>query len=153
MLWTVAALLAVTAAVLGGLLVSRGPSPAERRAEVLQVAETFAVQLSSYDYRHFDADVARVVGLSTGNFRAQYEQALAGESFREALRANRAVATARVVSGPFLPSLSAQEAHTFTIIEQRVTGRAAKPQVRRTRVETILVRTVQGWRVDRVDII
>lgn len=152
MVWLVAAVLAVAVAVAGIALVRRGPTPAERRREASDLAEVFAVRLSSYDYRHFDADFRRVVALSTGNFRSQYQQALAGDQFRKALASNQAVATAKVVDGPFAASVREDEARMFTIVEQRISGKNAKPQVRRTRVETIMIRTVKGWRVDRVEI-
>jgi len=120
---------------------------------VLERAEAFAVALTSYDYRHVDRDLARVRALSTGGFREQYEQALGSEAFRDALVANRSVATAKVVIGPLLARLGDEEARTFTVLEQRVTTTAeAEPQVRKVRVETVLVRTSSGWKVDRVEV-
>ena len=144
---------AVVAAALGVALLRQGPSPAERRDEVLARAEAFALALTSYDYRRVDRDLARVRALSTGGFREQYDQALGGEAFREALVANRSVATATVRVGPLLARLGEEEARTFTVLEQRITTAAEdEPQVRNVRVETVLVHTTGGWKVDRVEV-
>ena len=91
--------------------------------------------------------------MGVGNFRYQYEQILGGSSFQKALRSNQAVATAKVVSGPFVASLTHQDARTFTVLSQRIQGRASpQPETRKVRVESVLVRTPDGWRVDWVEI-
>ena len=43
-----------------------------RRDEVLGVAETYALNLSSYDYTKLDQDFARVLDTATGDFKEQY---------------------------------------------------------------------------------
>lgn len=145
--------LAVALAVVLALLATRGPSEADRRAAVRDVAERFAVAVTSYDYRRLDEDLAAVREMSTGNFRAEYEQVLGGPGFRDALRENEARARAEVIAGPFLASLSDDGARTFTVVQQEVTGKnVAEPRRQRVRVETVLVHTVKGWKVDRVEI-
>jgi Mce-associated membrane protein len=142
-------------AVLGGLLVAfTGDSPAKnRRDDVTQQAERFALALSSYNYRTIDRDLAHVKAMGVGNFRYQYTQVLGGDAFRKALSTNQAVATAKVVKGPYLASLSDDDARTFTVLEQSLRGKGqTQPQTRRVRVESILVRTADGWRVDWVEI-
>ena len=117
------------------------------------MAQQFALALSSYDYHHIDRDLARVRNMGVGNFRYQYEQILGGSSFQKALRDNQAVATAKVVSGPFVASLSGQDARTFTVLTQRIQGKTtAQPETRKVRVESVLVRTPDGWKVDWVEI-
>ena len=67
---------------------------------------------------------------------------------------DQTVATARIVSGPYLASLHRNEARTFTALEQRVKdNRSAPPQLRRIRIDTILVRTPDGWKVDWAQVI
>jgi hypothetical protein len=145
--------LAVAALVLGALVVFNGGEDKDRRGEVTQTAERFALALSSYDYRHISGDLAAVRAMGVGNFRYQYEEVLGGEAFRKALTDNQAVATAKVVKGPYLAVLDNDEARTFTVLEQSVRGKGqTTPQTRRVRVESILVRTVEGWRVDWVEI-
>jgi len=124
-----------------------------RQDTVKGVAERFAVALSSYDYRHLDRDLARVKGMGVGNFRYQYDQILAGTNFQSALKGNQAVATAKVVSGPFVASLRTDDARTFTVLQQRIAGKTSpQPETRKVRVESVLVRTPSGWKVDWVEI-
>jgi hypothetical protein len=151
--WTVAAELAVLAAVGGLLVLLHDDDSGDRKAEVTSQAERFALALSSYDYRHIAADLAHVRAMGVGNFRYQYEQVLGGDQFRKALAENQAVATAKVLKGPYVASLSDSDARTFTVLEQSLRGKGqSQPQTRRVRVESILVRTVDGWRVDWVEI-
>jgi Mce-associated membrane protein len=151
--WTVAAVLAVAALVLGAVLLLRDTDDKDRRGEVTQTAERFALALSSYDYRHISRDLAAVRAMGVGNFRYQYDEVLGGDAFRKALTDNEAVATAKVEKGPYLDELDDDEARTFTVLEQSVRGKGqTTPQARRVRVESILVRTVRGWRIDWVEI-
>jgi hypothetical protein len=146
--------LAVLAAVGGIVVLARGgDGGGGRKAEVTSQAERFALALSSYDYRHITTDLAHVRAMGVGNFRYQYEQVLGGDTFRKALADNQAVATAKVLKGPYVASLSDSDARTFTVLEQSLRGKGqAQPQTRRVRVESILVRTVDGWRIDWVEI-
>jgi Mce-associated membrane protein len=130
-----------------------GGGSSSRQDTVKRQAATFALALASYDYRHIDRDLARVRTMGVGNFRYQYEQVLGGDAFRKALQQNQAIATSRVTRGPYIASLGADDARTFTVLEQSLRGKAqAQPQIRRVRVESILVRTPGGWRIDWVEI-
>ena len=141
-------------AIAGGVAVAlQDDTSTDRRDEVTQQAERFALALSSYNYRTIDRDLATVRRMGVGNFRYQYEQVLGGDAFRKALSENEAVATAKVVKGPYLASLTDDDARTFTVLEQTLKGKGqAQPQTRRVRVESILVRTTGGWRIDWVEI-
>ena len=151
--WSVAAVLAVAAAVVAVLLALPDRGESAEREDVEETAEEFAVALSSYDYRHLDRDLQRVRAMGIGNFRSQYQQILGGESFQNALRENEAVATAKVLKGPYLAELTEDEARTFTVLTQTIRGKApSEPQSRNVRVESILVRTRDGWKVDWVEI-
>jgi Mce-associated membrane protein len=152
-MWGVALALAVVAVVLGVVLLTRGDSPRDRRDEVVQASERFALALSSYDYRHLDADFDRVRSMSTAGFREEFEDLLGGPTFADALRASEAVSTARVQTGPLVGSLAEDEARTFTVVEQRITNKdTPEPRAVRTRVELYLVKTTQGWKIDRVSV-
>jgi Mce-associated membrane protein len=128
--------------------------PRQQREQALHTAREFALAVSSYDYRHVDTDLARLRRLGIGNLGLQYAQVLGGPAVRNRIVENRAVATARIVSGPYLASLQRDEARTYTALEQTVTDTSSgQPQPHRVRVETILVRTPHGWKVDWVQII
>lgn len=143
-------MLALVAAVLGVVIWSRGPSDADRRAEVVEVSERFALALTSYDHRHLDRDFARVRSMSLAGFRDEYDSLLGGQSV-DALEASEAVSKATVATGPLVASLGDFEARTFTVVAQTVTNRDNPDGQRiRTRIELYLVKTVEGWKVDRV---
>jgi Mce-associated membrane protein len=151
--WLAAAVLAVVVAVLAVVIVANGQSTKERQTEVKGTARRFALALSTYDYRHLDLDLGKVRAMGVGNFPYQYHQILGGNSFESALKSNEVVATATIKSGPFVAALGKDDARTFTVLEQTITGKSApKGETRKVRVESILVRTPAGWRIDWVGI-
>jgi hypothetical protein len=63
------------------------------------------------------------------------------------------VATAKVTSGPYVAALGTNDARTFTVLSQTIRGKSApQGETRKVRVESILVLTPQGWRIDWVEI-
>jgi hypothetical protein len=151
--WMAAAVLAVIVAVLAIVIFTRGQSEKARQTEVKNTAEKFALALSTYDYHHLNSDLGKVRGMGVGNFRYQYEDVLGANSFSKALSDNQAIATAKVKSGPFVAALSKDDARTFTVVSQTIKGKSApQGETRNVRVESILVRTPKGWRVDWVQI-
>lgn len=105
--------------------------------------------MTSYDRRTLDDDFATVRSMSTSGFREEYDQL--GPQFAQALRQSESVSTARVQRGPFIALLTEDEARTITLLEQRIRNReTAEPRSLRTRVELYLIRTVNGWKIDRV---
>jgi hypothetical protein len=152
-IWVAAAVLAVIVGILAIVLTTRGQSANARQDEVKRTAERFAVALSTYDYRQLDRDLGKVRSMGIGNFRYQYQDVLGANSFSKALTDNQAVATAKVTSGPFTAALSNDDARTFTVVSQTIKGKSApQGETRNVRVESILVRTPKGWRVDWVQI-
>jgi Mce-associated membrane protein len=145
--------MAVVVAALAIVLAIRSQSAEERQTEVKDTAERFAIALSTYDYRHLDRDLAKVRAMGVGNFPYQYEDVLGANSFASALKSNEAVAKAKVKGGPFIAALGKDDARTFTVVAQTITGKSApKGETRNVRVESILVRTPQGWRIDWIQI-
>jgi hypothetical protein len=145
--------MAVIVAAVAIVLATRGQSAKGRQTEVKNVAERFAVALLSYDYRHLDRDLNKVRAMGVGNFPYQYKDILGGNSFASTLRGNEAVAKAKVKSGPFVVALRKDDARTFTVVSQIITGKSSpNGATRNVRVESILVRTPQGWRIDWVQI-
>jgi hypothetical protein len=151
--WLAAGIMAVIVAVLAVVVFTRGQSTKERQDQVKRTAERFALALSTYDYRHLAPDLAKVRAMGVGNFDYQYAQILGGNSFETALKNNEAVATAKVTDGPFVAALGKNDARTFTVLEQEIKGKSApNGEKRKVRVESILVRTPSGWRIDWVEI-
>jgi Mce-associated membrane protein len=145
--------LALAVAVTGAVLAGRGPDTAGRRAQVVSVSRRFAIALGSYDYHHLPEDVAAVKALSTPGFGRQYDAALGSPASQRSLLADQSVSRASVATGPFVAELAGDQADTFTVLHQLLSGRdLAQPVGRTERVELDLVRTPSGWRIDQVDI-
>jgi len=145
--------LVVIVAILAIVIFARGQGAKGRQDDVKASAQKFALALSTYDYRHLDRDLGKVRNMGVGNFRYQYQDVLGANSFSKALADNQAVATAKVKSGPFVAALSNDDARTFTVVSQTIKGNSApQGETRNVRVESILVRTPKGWRVDWVQI-
>ena len=141
------------ALVLGAFLLLRGEGETGRADAVKEASERFAVALSSYDHRHLEDDFRKVRSLATTGFAEEYDQLLGGPSFADALRESEAVSTARVQSGPYIAFLTEDEARTFTVVDQQVRNRETpEPRTLRAKVELYLVKTVNGWKVDRVQV-
>jgi len=138
--------------LLGLVLLLRGPSTRDRRNQVRNASERFAIALSSYDYRHLDADFAHVRSMSTTGFQAEFDDLLGGQEFVNALRTSQARSAATIVKGPYVASLARDEARTYTVVEQRITNKqSTKSRVSTSRVDLYLVRLGHGgWKVDRV---
>lgn len=110
---------------------------------LIERRQTMRVRQASYDRR---SSLLRSARLSS-------EELLGGPQFGEALRQSEAISTARVQQGPYIGFLTEDEARTITVLDQQVRNReTTEPRMLRTRVELYLIRTVNGWRVDRVQI-
>jgi hypothetical protein len=151
--WLAAAVLAVIVAVLAIVLTTRTQGAERRQNEVKDTAKRFAVALAAYDYRHLDRDLSTVRSMGVGNFQYQYQGILGANSFSTQVVTNQTVATAKVKDGPFVAALSSDDARTFTVVSQTINGKSSpQGQTRNLRIESTLVRTSKGWRVDGVQI-
>jgi hypothetical protein len=146
----VAGTLAALALVLGIVLLVQGDGgESDRRAEVSDVSERFALALTSYDYRHLDDDFGKVKAMSTSGYADEFDDLLGGQQLAAALKKSRARSVSSVQKGPFIATVSDDEARTVTVVEQRVTNQE-QPEARPVRipVQLYLVRLASGgWKV------
>ena len=146
-------MLAVVAAVLGILLLlDDGGGDGASRDEVRSVSEDFAVALTSYDHRDLEAGFDRVRSMATTGYREEFDELLAGQQLADALEESEARSVAEVTKGPFVVTLTDDEARTVTVVEQQITNNQARePAANQTQVYLYLVRLEDGgWKVDRV---
>lgn len=129
-----------------------GPSERDRRDDLLEVGRRVTVAITSYDYQDLDATRAAVLADGLPSFELQYEQLLSGTGLRDALTANEAVATSKIIVGPMVASLEEHEARVFSVVEQEVDGKASEATPQRLRVEVTLVETPDGWRASNVEV-
>src|SRR5690348_4767657 len=98
-----AAIVAFDITAAGGALVvvqertlSHDNAVAAARTQALSAARQIAIDFFSYDYRHIDADFARVVAEATGKLRADFVTQSAG--VRELIVKAQAISTAQIAS-------------------------------------------------------
>ena len=146
-------MLAVVAAALGvWLLLDDGGGDGAARDEVRSVSEDFAVALTSYDHRDLEGGFDRVRSMATTGYREEFDELLAGQQLAQALEESEARSVAEVTKGPFVVTLTDDEARTVTVVEQQITNnQTQEPATNQTQVYLYLVRLEDGgWKVDRV---
>lgn len=128
------------------------PDDEQVRRSALAAARERTTDLTSYDHRRLDEDVAVVQKTATGDFEREYEQTIA--RLRATLERTQAVATAEVV-GAGLESLSSDagtdRAVVVVAVDQTIRTAGAAARVERNRLRMTLVRPADTWLVERVD--
>jgi Mce-associated membrane protein len=138
------ALVIVLAAVLGVevfVLRDRRGLPGARPAEIA-VARTFAVDVTSFDYRRIDEDTARVAALATADDRPSLI-ATVGSSFSSGVVANSQILAGTVAEGPVVQDATVRQVVFLVVVSQRVTsvGSQSAPQVTRVALLVTVTRT------------
>ncbi|HEV7207017.1 MAG TPA: hypothetical protein VGN18_20615 [Jatrophihabitans sp.] len=120
------------------------------RASALAAARTYAVDFGSYDYRHLDADFARVANHLTADFRNTY---LADSTrLRPAIVQYQGRSTA-IVQGLAVGTVTETRAEVFVMLDQNVTtAQSSTPRTDRNRLQMTLVRHGGHWRISRLQL-
>ena len=145
------AALVVSAAV--AVPVWRAQTATERReAAVQRVAERFVRNLTTFDYRTLDADIAAIERDATGNFRGELETALGGDItlFRDTIVEAEAHSSGRI-HAVVVGSVDGDTASVQAFVDQSIRNKD-NPQPRNVlrRIELTLVETTSGWKIDKV---
>lgn len=145
-----AAVLAVIGLV--AFLVAGSDDDASGRQEALAFSEDFINVFTSYDYESFDETREAIEAASSQGFASRYTSLLGGTGFVDALVENESSATSEIQVGPLLATFTENEARTFAIVNQQITGNQfEEPQATRLRVEVLMIRTPDGWVVVDVE--
>jgi Mce-associated membrane protein len=146
------ALALVASLLLSAFLLLRGSGDDEaERTELLSVAETYALNLSSYDYAKLDEDFARVIDTATGEFKDQYQ--VAKESLREAIVKFKGKATGAVLARAVL-SLDGDHAEVILFVDQTVTNASTpQPRIDRLRMRMGLEKQSGRWLINKLDLV
>jgi Mce-associated membrane protein len=134
-------LLAAAAAYLGlrAVTLSRqATDDANARAEALSSASVYAVDLTTYDYRHLETSTDVVAAESTQAFGRQYRQN--SQSKAAALRARHSVSTGITVAAGVQDETSTT-AHVLVLVDQSVTNTSTRGQTTRSALRLTLTRT------------
>lgn len=121
-------------------LIGSGRGTAHASTADTDLARSFAVAVTSFDYKRLDADVQRVLAMGTPGFERDFRSAM-GPNFTDKIAANKSVSTGDIVVGPRVQTVSGGRATFFVVVDQTVTseGSQSQPQL----VHTGLLVTVQ----------
>jgi hypothetical protein len=144
---------AVLAAALVALLAASTWLWWDRRSEADPAAEVIArrqaINFFSLDYRHIDADLDRVLALSTGEFRKQYADQR--DRVRQGVAKQKLVVTAEVPeSGTALEYQHDDAAQVLVAVDATTSGRTVK-ETNRYRVRLGLRKVDGQWLVSQIN--
>lgn len=147
------ALLAVSLAAAGwlGLQVRSDNQLDEARRQAVIAAQAYAVDLTTYDHTRLDADFARVLENSTGDFRAEYTAA--SESLRALIDEFKATATGTVLSTAVLGA-ETDHVDVLLFVDQTVeNSNADEPRIDRSRMQMGLDKQDGRWLISSLDLL
>jgi Mce-associated membrane protein len=111
-------------------------------------AKAYAVEFGSYDYRHLDADFAKVAAHLTASFKQSYLQS--SSKLKPAIEQVKGVAVGTVRAAG-LVSVTSTTAVVAVFLDQTVTTSQSKtPRIDRDRLIVTLVRTGDTWLISKL---
>jgi Mce-associated membrane protein len=144
-------LAAIAGAVTFGLLYKDKADVDSASTEALNVARSYAVTVTSYDYQNLDKNFADVIDGATGEFKDQYSGASA--TLRQLIQQAKATARGTVIDAG-VKSASADRADVTLFVDQSVTNAATpQPRVDRNRVVMTLEKHDNRWLVSNLQLI
>jgi Mce-associated membrane protein len=121
------------------------------RRSAVATAQSYAVDLTTYDHAHLDADFNKVLSNSTGSFRAQYTEA--SQTLRDLIARFQATATGKVLETAVL-SADTKHATLLLFVDQTVTNTNSKdPRVDRSRMKMSLEKHGGRWLISALDLL
>ena len=149
----------VASLLLSAFLVLRGPDragdaaseAAEDRQELAAVAETYALNLTTYDSARLEEDFARVMDVAVGEFRTDYEEAQ--RSLRELITTSQGRATGRVLARAVL-GLEGERGEVLLFVDQTVASSGvAQPRLEKLRMRMRLEKQSGRWMINKLDLL
>lgn len=123
-------------------------SERDERVEVRRVSGSFAEAIHTYDFENLEASQKKVLALSTGNFRREYEKDFVG-GLSEVIKKARAQSTG-TATDVFLKEIEDGTATTLVSVNTVSTGAVIRMT---TYVELRLVKVDGRWLVDGAEYI
>lgn len=124
---------------------------ANARAQALSSASTYAVDLTTYDYRHLATATEVVAAQSTPAFASQYRRT--SDSRAAALRAQHSVSSGITVAAG-VQDETPTTAHVLVLVDQSITN-VSTPQPRTTRsaLKFTLTRSGGRWLISDLELL
>lgn len=137
--------LLVIITVVAGMKLFGARAEQSRRSDIRNAARQHALAFTTFDHRHFDTDVNRVLTAATGEFKESYQAG--AEGLRDLVATNRAVSTGKVLDVGIV-SAAADTARVLVAADAVVTNTASKdPRNRHYRMQLDLTRRDGRWLV------
>lgn len=144
----VAALVAAT--VTFGLLWQSQSRAEAERAAVLDFAESFAVEFTTYHYEELEENFDRVTNSVTDRYAEVYQEA--HEPLAEALEENQADSDGEVLHVG-IAEFSGERAVVLAFVDQTITNvNTPQPKIDRNRMVFTIVDADGDWKVDEVEL-
>jgi Mce-associated membrane protein len=150
----VLAVLVLALAVAAGWLatVSASNGSASQRDQALAAAKSAVPVILSYNYKSFDADLAKAQAQLTGRARSDYVQAMTKTIKPAAVKADVVVQAHTDAAGVETVSASGDQVTVVVFGEQKVTNTAlTAPRTDPFRVRATLTRVAGQWLVSKFD--
>lgn len=112
------------------------------RKSATKAADSYALDFSTWDYRHLDENFATVSSHLDPSFRAKYEQVTS--TLKAVVVQKQGVATATIVESA-VQSISSSHAVVIVFLNQQVTNTDVKNRLDTDRLEITLVRSHGNW--------
>jgi Mce-associated membrane protein len=123
----------------------------DARAAAVAAATAYAVDLTTYDHTRLEADFAKVLDNSTGEFKSEYTAASA--SLRDLIAKFKAKATGKVLDVGVL-SADTDRATILLFVDQTVSNNNSKtPRVDRSRMKMGLEKQGGRWLISSLDLL
>ena len=143
---SLAVLFAIVAAVLAVLLAQKGST--DELDDLREAAGRFGEALVTYDYHDPDAHKDAVLGLASGSFRQDYEDAF-DKGLGQIITQVQAVSKG-TVNDIYLSSVDDDQAQAVVSLDIEVTGTSGPRTIDDQYVLLTLIHLDDGWKVDQV---
>lgn len=140
--------LSVGLALLAAFLANRLDAERDRGDDIREVSGRFAAALLTYDFEQLERSKDRVLSLSTGNFKRQYEQAFTG-GLDVLLKETKARSEA-TVTDVYLGEVADDTATAIVVADAKAEGTAGTRRTISSYIQLELVKVGGRWRVDGV---
>lgn len=138
---------------------TKGTDPAEvsrtlsaESPEVEEVSTEVIKALLDYNSASLEAQRERLLGLSTGTFREQYEELLAGE-LEAVLEQTAATSQGDIADGPNVAFETVDRATAIARVVQEVSARGSETRNVFYVMRLTLIQTNDEWKADRLQIL
>ncbi|HEX3829989.1 MAG TPA: hypothetical protein VHV82_22220 [Sporichthyaceae bacterium] len=123
----------------------------QARQQAVAAASNYAVDITTYDFSHLDAQFKKVQDESTGSFRSQYTDASAG--LRDLIAKFKATASGKVLETA-VESGDAGHAQILLFVDQTVSNtNSTTPRVDRSRMKMGLEKQDGKWLISSLDLL